>query len=105
MEIRKIKIVDNIDLIKSELLRGEERIKMDKQIKKVLWYIYGIKVKTIKINNCKNYFGYTFYLPYCIITTNDEDREDVVSTFWNAKVYKSLIEILYSARKGELELV
>ena len=44
-----MKIIDNIDLTDINCFRGKERINRDRQIKKILWYCYGIKVKTIKI--------------------------------------------------------
>jgi len=100
-----MKIIDDIDLTLPNIFRGKERIDRDRKIKKVLWHCYGIKIKTIKINNTKKYFGYTFYLPYCIMTTNDEDRDDIVCTLWNSKVYKTLEEILFQARNGNLELI
>lgn len=96
---------DNIDLTVPNVFRGKERIERNKQIKKVLWYCYGIKVKAVKINSTKTYCGYTFYLPYCIKTTNDPDRDDIACTLWNRKVYETLEEILFQARKGELELI
>ena len=98
-------VIDDIDIQFSECLRGNEQIEKNKKIKKILWHCYGIKVKTIKINDTKSYIGYTFYIPFCIMTKNDVDCDDIVATLWNKKVYKTLEEILYSARKGELELI
>lgn len=75
------------------------------ELRKILYREYGIKIKTIHINDTKSYFGTTYYLPYYIIGWNDEDRDDLAVAFWERKIYRSLDEILEKAQNGELELI
>lgn len=88
--------VDNFNVI----LRKEH----NKRLKYILYHNYGIKIKTIQIKNTKSYYGYTYYLPYCVCETNREDTFPLARVFWNKKVYRTLDEILEDAKKGILNL-
>lgn len=71
-------------------------------IRKVLWYEYGIKVKTIRLPGSFNWYGDKYYLPYYIETVG---AGSIVSLFDMSypKLYRSLEEILEDVKKGNLK--